>query len=84
MDIVATYTRRPKSDKKFQSSWNFSVYNAYNRLNPFLIYYDIQTDFQRGTAKAQAYKVTLFPVIPSVTWNFKFRQPKTEQPNINF
>jgi hypothetical protein len=74
-DLGATYT--PKPDKKgFRSSWTFSVYNFYNRWNPFFIYYDIQQSFQQGTAKATAQQVTIFPIIPSFTWNYKWQQKK--------
>ncbi|MFM2268618.1 MAG: hypothetical protein RL757_2059 [Bacteroidota bacterium] len=77
-DFAATFTPKPNSKKPFTSTWTFSVYNTYNRLNPFFVYYNIQSDLQAGTAKATALKVTLFPVIPSITWNFKFRQkPKS-------
>lgn len=74
-DFGATYTHRP--DKKgFHSSWTFSVYNFYNRWNPFFIYYDIQQSFEKGTAKATAQQVTIFPIIPSITWNYKWQQKK--------
>ncbi len=76
LDLAATYTPHPGSVKKFQSTWTFSVYNSYNRLNPYFIYYDVQNNLEKGTAKATAYQVTLFPLIPSVTWNFKWRQKK--------
>ena len=80
MDLGATYTHRP--DKKgFHSSWTFSVYNAYNRWNPFFINYDIQQSIEKGTAKATAFQVTLFPIIPSITWNFKFQQGVKEEIN---
>jgi hypothetical protein len=72
-DVGATFT--PKPDKKgFRSSWTFSVYNFYNRWNPFFVYYDIQQSFEKGTAKATAQQVTIFPIIPAVTWNFKWNQ----------
>ncbi len=73
MDLSATLTPRPDSQKPFTSSWTFSIYNAYNRLNPFFIYYDFELDRGAGTAKATANKVALFPVIPSVTWNFRWK-----------
>jgi hypothetical protein len=74
-DFGATYTHRP--DKKgFHSSWTFSVYNFYNRWNSFFIYYDIQQSFEKGTAKATAQQVTIFPIIPSITWNYKWQQKK--------
>ncbi len=74
-DFGATYT--PKPDKTgFKSSWTFSIYNFYNRWNPFFVYYDIQQSFEKGTAKATAQQVTIFPIIPSITWNYKWQQKK--------
>ena len=68
MDVSATYTPKPNSTRQFRSSWNFSVYNVYNRYNPYFIYMSV--DEKEQTIKGK--KVFLFPVIPSVTWNFKF------------
>jgi hypothetical protein len=73
MDIAATFTPGIGKEKKIQSAWVFSVYNTYSRLNPFFVYYRFDTDTSAGTAKAEAIKVALFPVIPTVTWNFKLR-----------
>jgi hypothetical protein len=73
IDLSATYTRRPDSEKRFKSSWTFALYNAYNRLNTVFIYTDFIQNFDTGTTKATAYKVTIFPIIPSITWNFKFK-----------
>lgn len=72
IDINANYTPRPNSTKKFKSTWAFSVYNVYNRKNPFFINYDFDADLASGKVKASAYKVSLFPIIPSITWNFKW------------
>lgn len=66
-DISFNYTPKPKA-KKFKSTWNFSIYNLYSRANPYFIYFD--PDVQTQTVKARM--VYLFPIIPSVTWNFKF------------
>jgi hypothetical protein len=68
MDIAFTYTPNPDSKKRFKSSWNFSLYNVYNRYNPYFIYFDVREDEQTIKGK----KVFLFPIIPGVTWNFKF------------
>ena len=70
MDISATLKNKP--GKKFDSSWNFSVYNIYNRKNPYFIYTTWEGDFAYGSVDVQAKQVSIFPVIPSVTWNFKF------------
>jgi hypothetical protein len=54
--------------KKFESSWNFSVYNAYARENAFSI------DFRENaeTGKTEAVQLSLFKIVPSITYNFKF------------
>jgi len=76
LDFAATWTPNPDSQKRFRSTWTFSVYNLYNRQNPFFIFYDFETDAAQGTAKATAFQVSLFPIIPSVTWNFKWKSKK--------
>jgi hypothetical protein len=58
--------------KKFRSNWAFSIYNAYNRANPFFLYVDNDGDFLNGDFKITVKQVTLFPIIPSVTWNFEY------------
>jgi TonB dependent receptor len=68
MDIAFTYTPKPQSTKRFKSSWNFSLYNVYNRYNPYFIYFDVEEDEQSINGK----KVFLFPIVPGITWNFKF------------
>lgn len=72
LDLSATYTQK-KTDK-FESVWNFSIYNVYNRLNQYIIYLDIQGNVldPNGGLQVQPKQITVFPFIPSVTWNFKF------------
>lgn len=59
-------------ERKFTSYWTFSVYNLYNRQNPYFIYFGNSGDLNSGTFQIQAYQVSLFPILPSVTWNFRF------------
>jgi CarboxypepD_reg-like domain/TonB-dependent Receptor Plug Domain len=61
-----------KSDQVFRSSWNFSIYNLYNRRNPYFIYFENSGDITSGTFQTQAKQVSLFPILPSLTWNFEF------------
>ncbi|HMO62668.1 MAG TPA: TonB-dependent receptor [Ferruginibacter sp.] len=68
LDISFTYTPKPDSYKKFKQSWNFGLYNVYNRYNPYFIY--LLADEEEGTIQGK--KVFLFPIVPSVTWNFSF------------
>jgi alpha-amylase/alpha-mannosidase (GH57 family) len=72
MDFSATYTPNKKPDAKIKKEWVFSVYNAYSRQNPYFIYYDQQGNPLNGSLQVEARQVSLFPIIPSVTLNFKF------------
>lgn len=74
LDLSATYTPKPDSKKNFTSYWTFSIYNVYNRLNPFFTFTDFSSDPLTGGAAAEGVAVSLFPIIPSVTWNFKWNQ----------
>ncbi len=74
LDLALTYNPKVKTEKTFKNSFTFSVYNIYNRRNTFFTYNTFETDFDAGTAQATALKVSLFPIIPSVTWNFKWNQ----------
>ncbi|TAE85403.1 MAG: TonB-dependent receptor [Bacteroidetes bacterium] len=66
LDISFTYIK--KKTARYESSWNFSIYNLYNRANPYFIYFVPDVD----ALKVRAYMVYLFPILPSVAWNFKF------------
>jgi hypothetical protein len=72
LDFAAIYTPQPKKVRKFKTEWVFSVYNVYSRQNPYFIYYDQSGNPLQGTLEVEARQVSLFPVIPSVTLNFKF------------
>lgn len=58
--------------KNYESSWNFSVFNVYNRHNPYIIYFANEGSVTQGNLKIKAKQVYLFPILPSITWNFKF------------
>ncbi len=72
MDLSATLTPKQKKPRKFRNEWVFSIYNAYSRLNPYFIYFDQEGNPLEGTQKVKALQVSLFPVLPAVTWNFNF------------
>lgn len=58
--------------KKWDSDITFSVYNAYSRRNPFFVFYE-QTENEEGeTVSFKPTLVSLFPILPAVTYNFKF------------
>lgn len=58
--------------KNYESSWSFSVFNVYNRHNPYIVYFSSEGSIATGDYKAKAKQVYLFPILPSITWNFKF------------
>ena len=72
MDL--SLTLKGKKNKKFESNWSISVYNIYNRQNPYFIYFDIENSLgqEGGSIELVAKQVSLFPIIPSISWNFKF------------
>lgn len=67
LDIGATL--KAKETKRFQSSWTFSIYNALNRKNPYAIRF---RDKENDPTRSEAVQTSLFGIIPSVTYNFKF------------
>jgi TonB dependent receptor/CarboxypepD_reg-like domain/TonB-dependent Receptor Plug Domain len=72
LDFSANYTPQPKKKRKIQTNWAFGIYNVYSRLNPYFIYFDQEGSPYNGTLKVQGKQVSLFPIIPSVTLNFKW------------
>lgn len=67
LDLGLTWQR--KKTAKFESSWNFSLYNAYGRENAFSIAFGQNEDDPTIT---EATRVALFKWVPSFTYNFKF------------
>jgi hypothetical protein len=68
MDLAVQFH---KKKKRYERTWEVGIYNAYNRKNPF--FYDLSEEKQLdGSWKTQLKKYSLFPVLPSVSYNFKF------------
>jgi hypothetical protein len=75
-DLAFVYENAMKRNNAFHSSWTFSIYNIYNRRNPFFTYTDFESDIFTGNASAKALKVSIFTIIPSITWNFYWKALK--------
>ena len=56
-----------KQKKRYKRTWNLSIYNLYNRKNPFFVYLS-QNDNNENVAR----QVSLFPIIPTITYSIKF------------
>ena len=67
LDIGLTWLR--KKTRRFESSWNFSIYNVYGRANAYAI--NFQPDPNDPT-KMQAVQLSLFRFVPAIMYNFKF------------
>ncbi len=67
MDIGATY--KCKKHGHFQGEWAFSIYNVYDRWNAYTITFQQNPNNSQET---QAVLTSLFGIIPSVSYNFKF------------
>lgn len=68
LDLGLTWIR--KQTAKFESSWNFSVYNAYGRENAYFISF---RQNKENPEQTEAVQISLFKVIPSVSYKFKFK-----------
>jgi len=66
------YPKSKKKTRRIEESWNFSIYNLYNRRNPYFIYFDVEGDILAGSASVTAKQVSIFSILPSISWNFKF------------
>ena len=65
LDLSATI--KCKEKKNWQGEWNFSIYNAYARKNVWAVLFT--SDDNNNIVTQQ---VSLFSIIPSVSYNFKF------------
>lgn len=73
LDLSANF----KKEKKHGTAiWNISVYNAYNRRNPYLIMTDTHNEWDKDgyliESRTVLKKVSIFPIIPSVSYTYKF------------
>ncbi len=69
LDISATYTPTKNENRKWQSEWVFGVYNVYNRKNAASISFRTVEGSDNLT---ETTKLSIFGIVPSITYNFKF------------
>lgn len=61
-----------KKKKHGIRTWNFGIYNAYNAMNPTFTHRDIEINNETYEAVPVLKKFTLLPLIPSVTYTYRF------------
>lgn len=71
LDLSAIYKPTPKKPRKWESSWAFSIYNVYSRQNPYFLYVDSRGTVNEGI-DVKVKQVSIFPILPSITYNFRF------------
>ena len=70
LDLSINYEPSTKPGRRWQSSWNFGVYNVYARRNPYSVFFR-QNDI--NPAATEAVQLSIFAnIIPSITYNFTF------------
>ncbi|WP_162425599.1 TonB-dependent receptor [Pontibacter pudoricolor] len=70
LDLGVVWKLKPK---RGEADLTFNAYNAYNRRNPYFVYFEqLKDEEENQTIGFRAKQVSLFPVIPSVTYNFRF------------
>ena len=52
--------------------WNFSIYNVYNRSNPYYLFFDVEATIEEYYLKVEPKSVSLYPVLPSISLIVKF------------
>jgi len=69
LDVSVTWDGKNPETRRWKSSWNVSLYNAYGRKNAFSINFRESPDDPGVT---EAVKIYLFRWVPSVTYNFSW------------
>ena len=68
MDISATLTPKHKEKHKYKREWVFGIYNVYSRYNAASINFRQNSE----TGNNEAVRLSIFGIVPSVSYNFKF------------
>ena len=69
LDVSLTHTKIKKWGER---SWNLSVYNAYNRKNPYYLYLSSANYSTYSGSTRRLFQKSLFPILPSFSYGFKF------------
>jgi hypothetical protein len=69
LDLSFTFRSKDKPGRNWSHDWNFSLYNAYGRKNPWVINFKEEPENPNETYAEMTY---LFSFVPSITFNFRF------------
>lgn len=68
LDVSANLTPKKYENKRFKGEWVFGIYNLYSRNNAASISFRQNED----TGFNESVKLSIFGIVPSVSYNFKF------------
>jgi len=68
LDISATLVPNSNKNRKWQAEWVFGIYNLYSRQNAASFSFRQNQD----SGNNEAVRLSIFGIVPSVTYNFKF------------
>jgi hypothetical protein len=64
LDLGVNFNKQKKYGLR---TWSWGVYNVYNRMNPFMLYIE-----DHGDKPSKLMQLSLFPIIPSLSYRYKF------------
>lgn len=64
LDLGVNFNKQKKYGLR---TWSWGIYNVYNRMNPFMLYIE-----DHGDKPSKLMQLSLFPIIPSVSYRYKF------------
>jgi hypothetical protein len=68
LDLGVNFHKKKKYGERI---WSINIYNVYNRQNPFMVTFEDSVD-QNGNQVTRLKQISLFPIIPSFSYTFKF------------
>lgn len=68
LDVSATLNPTKNKNRNWQGEWVFGIYNLYSRKNAASISFRQNQD----SGNNEAIRLSIFGIVPSVTYNFKF------------
>ncbi len=92
LDIGLYYTKYTKRRNR-KAEWSFSVYNAYNRQNPYYYYFNSNSSGEIYNPRSfdrfkpmDMYQISFFPIIPTISYKVYFdkTRDKPRSSNNNF
>lgn len=69
MDIGMNFHKKKKHGVR---TWNISIYNVYNRKNPYMIYEGTHYNPVSGNYEGRLMQLSIFTIMPSISYQYRF------------